>query len=85
MAKTELSVTRWSLEVLCDERFAGWQSPFREIPKDLSERPGRVSPTVSPMLTVQGRARTSQTEMGLESRAQGPTKGLDLKKLQPFH
>lgn len=57
--------------MLCDKRFAGWQSPFREIPKDLSERPGRASPAFSPMLTVQGRARNSETETGQESRTQG--------------
>ena len=59
MASSELSFTRWSPEVLCCKRFAGWQSPFREIPKELSEKPGNVSPAFSPMLTVQGRARNS--------------------------
>lgn len=88
MARTELSVTRWSPEVLCCKRFAGWQSPFREIPKELPEKPGNVSPAFSPMLTMQGRARNSETEMGQESRTQGrrsPTKGLNINKLQSLH
>lgn len=45
----EVSVIRCSQGVFCGKRFASWQSPFREIPDDLSKEPGEVSPAFSPL------------------------------------
>lgn len=53
----EVSVIRCSQGVFCGKRFASWQSPFREIPDDLSKEPEKYLLLSHPSLTVRGRAR----------------------------
>ena len=65
----ELRVTRWNPRVFHGKRVASWQSPFREIPNDLSKDPGDASPAFSLVLTVHGRARESVAEPAGEQTA----------------